>query len=86
MFNKKGDFGLSILFLILIIAGITYYQEQIQNKTYIGDASTNVAYNLKSESPNCNINSIRISPSNHRLFANEAEAISQGFRIDLNCV
>lgn len=83
--NKKGDFGLSVILLILIIVGIAYYQEQIQSKQFIGDDSTKIVYNLRSDNPNCNYEDVRISPSNHRLFTTLEDAIAQGFQIDENC-
>ncbi|MBW2984761.1 hypothetical protein KY361_06595 [Candidatus Woesearchaeota archaeon] len=82
--NKKGELiGLSVTILILIIAGIVYYQEKIENKNYAGDTLSGVVYNLRSQNENCTIREIRIEKQNLRLFETREEA--EGFILDANC-
>lgn len=83
--NKKGQIGISIAILILIIVGISVYQENLENKEFIGDSSLMVVYNIKSSNENCSVMNVKIDSKNVRLFETEEEALSKGFRLDGKC-
>jgi len=87
--NKKGEFiTFSIIMGIIIIIGLLGIGNKIIKSevkfTYVGDSSTNIAYNLKSNNPNCNIDNIIIHKNNIMYFKDEGE-IPEGFTIDENC-
>lgn len=87
--NKKGEVIIfSIVAGILILASFIILKNNIDESRivhYVGDSSTNLAYNLESSNPNCNLNNIAILKNNIVLFSNYEEVISKGFEVDQNC-
>jgi len=88
--NKKSQFiTLGIIITILLIGILLASENKLEQKyslvNYVGDLSTNLAYNIKSTNPNCNVDNINIHKQNIIYFASIDEVIVQDFNIDLNC-
>ena len=84
--NKKGEaFSIAMIILFVIVLGIWLYEGEVQNRDYLGDASTMQVYNLKSQNPSCRLNEIKIEKEDVRLFSTLEEAKSKGFYLNETC-
>ncbi len=87
--NKKGEFiTLSIIMGIIIVVGFIFIEDKLGERQveigYIGDNSVMIAYNVRSNNPNCNIDNITINQNNIEYFRN-ANEIPQDYTRDENC-
>ena len=94
--NKKGELTIpiSIIIGILVIGLSTYvihdefskvkYDIKPNESVYIADNTTKVAYNLNSDNPNCNIESILANKEKNLIFIYNPEDLGD-YILDYNC-
>ena len=96
MMNKKSELitlAVAIGFLVLtLIAAVVSEEKANRDKLnegtpfYIGDNSINLSYNLRSNLPSCDINSIKIDSSHLVILGNHSVAIkNKQFKISEKC-
>ncbi|MBI2498817.1 hypothetical protein HYV88_01085 [Candidatus Woesearchaeota archaeon] len=88
--NKKGEIIIISGIIIVAIAflGLYYIENKLipqKELQYIGDTSTKIAYNLRSENSECNLNLINIEKRNIIFFENIQEINSEGYIVDTVC-
>jgi len=86
--NRRGEiFTLSMIVLFILILGVSFlgYEGKLENRQYIGDNSTRIIYNLKSENPNCDFNEIVINKEDGVIFNTLEEAKLKGFNLSEKC-
>lgn len=83
--NKRAEL-ITIFFLLVSLAIIIfYYGEYISTKNYIGDSISLVAYNIKSNNPNCDLYSIDINNQNIKFFETRQEVLDANYNISRLC-
>ena len=89
--NKKGIvevFAITMVILTLLIVSTAFlqYEGKFDNIQYIGDNSTKIVYNLKSNNSDCDYQNIQISKDNIIIFNNLQEATTQNkFNLSNQC-
>jgi len=83
--NKRAELVTIFILLVLLAITIVSYGEYISSKNYIGDNFHKVAYNIKNNNPNCDLNSISIDNQDIKFFSDANEAKSQNFTISQLC-
>jgi len=83
--NNKGEIVTSGVFVLVLLAGILFFEFQQGHNNFIGDSSTNVSYRLDSKNPLCDFSSVKIDRSNIRFFQSMKELVEENFILDPLC-
>ena len=82
--NKHGELiTLAFILLGFLIVGILVYEKSMDDKNFIGDSSTGIVYNIRSNNTACNFQKIKIERNNLVLFRTLEEA--EGFSLNETC-
>lgn len=86
--NKKGEILTLAVILVVLLGGLLIARGiMVSNERppYIGDKSTKMFYNIKSNNPECNLQEIKIDSNSVVFFNTEVDALKGNYTKNSIC-